>query len=142
MMTAHQWRWIVVKVLMLMLLLIQGCEQPSFAYTKMDMVKAIIGEAEGEPQEGKEAVACAINNRFTLSGVYGLKAPRVLKHLYSHTTWDNAVVALWMAEDQHYCAGLIHGAQYWEGTAFPIPYWAKTMTLTAVIGNQRFFRKD
>jgi hypothetical protein len=105
-----------------------------------DEIKAIIGEAEGEPQEGKEAVACAIHYRGNLAGVYGLHAPRVKKHLYSRQTWDNAVLAVYMAQDQEYCEGLIHGAQYWEGTAFPMPYWTQGMIVTAHIGHQIFFK--
>lgn len=129
-------------LLTLIVLLLCSCEDPAFSYSKLDMVKAVIGEAEGEPDNGQEAVACAIHNRGTLTGVYGLHAPRVRKHQYSRAAYENAVVAVWMAEDQEYCEGLIHGAQFWEGKAFPVPYWAKSMTLTAVIGNQRFFRKD
>lgn len=112
------------------------------AYTQDEAVRAVIGEAEGEPQEGKEAVACAIHNRGTLKGVYGLHALRVINKEYSRKTWENAVVAVEMAEDQEYCESLIHGAQYWEGTAFPVPYWARGMKVTAIIGHQRFFRKD
>lgn len=109
---------------------------------QLQLVKAVLGEAEGEPQVGKEAVACAINNRGSLTGVFGLHNPRVLKHLYSRDSYHNAVVAVWMAQDAQYCTKLIKGAQFWEGTRYPLPYWAKSMTLTAVIGNQRFFRKD
>jgi hypothetical protein len=109
---------------------------------RIALVKAVIGEAEGEPQEGKEAVACALHNRGTLAGVYGLRAPRVRKHLYSKSTWEDAVVAVWMADNHDYCDSIIHGAQFWEGTRFPTPYWAKSMQLTAVIGHQRFYRKD
>jgi hypothetical protein len=112
------------------------------AYTFVDEVKAVIGEAEGEPQQGKEAVACAIHNRGTLKGVYGLRAPRVANELYSVRTWHDAVIAVYTAQDEAYCNGLIHGAQYWEGTAFKTPLWARKMTLTATIGHQRFYRKD
>lgn len=130
-------------IVLILAVLISGCDQtPGFAYTKDQLVKAIIGEAEGEPQMGKEAVACAIHYRGTLKGVYGLHNPRILKHLYSRSTWGNVLRAVESAQDQEYCEGLINGAQYWEGTKFPIPYWAKSMTMTAVIGNQRFFRKD
>lgn len=131
-----------MKIFLLVLVLLSGCAHAAFAYTKFDAVRAVIGEAEGEPQQGKEAIACAIHYRGTLTGVFGLHAPRVRRHLYSQNTWDNAVIAVWMAEDQEYCEGLINGAQYWEGSSFPTPYWAKTMKLTAVIGHQKFYRKD
>lgn len=112
------------------------------AYTEQDVINAVIGEAEGEPQQGKEAVACAIHYRGNLSGVYGLKAYRVIHHKYSHKTYVQAKRAMNVAEDKEYCEGLINGAQYWEGTAFPTPSWARNMTLTAVIGNQKFYRDN
>lgn len=149
----------MIKLVLIMALLsMGGCDDPVFATGTLrlaaaarndarvsydlQLVKAVLGEAEGEPQEGKEAVACAIHNRGTLRGVYGLRNPRVLKHLYSRASFDNAVVAVYMAQDQEYCEALIKGAQFWEGTDFPTPYWAKSMKLTAVIGKQKFFRKD
>ena len=133
--------WISIFILLLVLVvmcLMAGCAQ---AYTVKDEIKAVIGESEGEPFQGKVAVACAIHFRGTLHGVYGLHAPRVVHHKYSQKTYKDAVKAVEMSQDQDYCQGLISGAQYWEGTKFPLPYWAKSMTVTAVIGNQKFFRE-
>ena len=109
-------------------------------------VLAVIGEAEGEPPQGKEAVACALNNRGTLYGVYGLRAKRVVHHLYSLDTYNNAWVAVYMAQDVGYCEQLIHGAQFWGSTIYD-EHWIKTMQKqgyvhTATIGNQSFYRKD
>lgn len=129
--------WITIGIVMFLML--RGC---AFAYTQEDTIKAVIGEAEGESQEGKEAVACAIHYRGSLKGVYGLRASRVINHKYSLKTYKQARQAVEIADDREYCEGLINGAQYWEGTYFPTPYWAKSMTLTAVIGHQRFYRKD
>ena len=106
------------------------------AYTQEDAVKAVIGEAEGEGYKGMLAVSGAIRNRGTLQGVYGLHAPRVLKHKYSELTYNTALKA-WNAS-RH--IDISNGAKYWEGTRFPIPYWAKNMRVTAIIGNQKFFR--
>lgn len=126
----------------LILLICAGIQHQASAYT-LDEVKAIIGEAEAEPQEGKEAVACAINNRGTMKGIYGGHSFRVRHQLYSKTIFVQAVLAAEIAEvSPSYCDELIHGAQFWEGAAFPKPYWAKSMKLTAVIGHQRFYRKD
>jgi len=123
--------------------LLQGCsEDPVYAFGKSDTILAVIGEAEGESQVGKEAVACAINNRGTLKGVHGLYSDRVTQHLYSKDTYNKAQAAVQAATNKNYCDELIHGAQYWDGTAFPVPYWAKSMKLVAVIDNQRFFRKE
>lgn len=133
------WERLLRKVGLLMaFMVVCGC---SYAYTPQQAILAVIGEAEGESQHGKEAVACAIHNRGTLQGVYGLHAPRVKNHLYSSKTYDNAKRAVEIAEDQEYCNGLVNGAQYWEGTKFKTPYWAKNMQVTAVIGNQKFFRE-
>lgn len=122
--------------------LLCGCNDPAFAYTEKDAIKAVIGEAEGESQEGKKAVACAIHYRGTLKGVYGLTAKRVLNHKYSELTYRNAKQAVEASNDEEYCEGLVKGAQYWEGISFPTPSWAKNMTLTTIIGNQRFYRKE
>lgn len=106
---------------------------------KWRVVYAIIGEAEGEPYKGKLAVACAIQNRGTLKGVYGEKAPRVKQRKYSSKVLVSAIQAYEESLHPENCT-FIDGADHWEGTAFPEPYWAKSMEVTAVIGNQRFYR--
>jgi len=106
---------------------------------KTRAVMAVIGEAEGETYIGKLAVACAIRERGTLRGVFGEHAPRVKKHLYSVKTFVAADRAWEESRDPGNCAMTDH-ADHWEGTAFPLPSWAKDMKQTAVIGNQRFFR--
>lgn len=116
----------------------KGCH----AFTQAGEIKAVIGEAEGESIEGKTAVACAINNRSSLKGVYGLHAPRVRHHLYSEKVYLDSAYAVEKSHDPVYCLALINGAQYWEGTAFPEPIWAKSMVMTAEIGHQRFYRED
>jgi spore germination cell wall hydrolase CwlJ-like protein len=108
---------------------------------KIRMVNAIIGEAEGEPYEGKLAVACAIRNRGTLRGVYGEKSHRVLNHKYSHKTFIDAVRAYEESASPINCK-FIDGADHWEGTSFKQPAWAKNMITTATIGKQKFYRKD
>ena len=115
---------------------------------KERMVNAVIGEAEGEPYEGKLAVACAIINRVGLfgdfdkamRGVYGERSNRVINRLYSSKVFVETVMAYEEALNIGTC-DFIDGATHWEGTAFPTPYWAKEMVLTATIGNQRFYRK-
>lgn len=123
----------------LMLLVFIG---KAHAYTQEEEIKAIIGEAEGEPQTGRVAVACAINNRRSLQGVYGLHAYRVTHKLYTNMVYNDVIRDIKIAEDKNYCDDLIHGAQYWEGTNFKTPYWARKMKLTAIIGHQRFYRED
>lgn len=103
-------------------------------------INAIIGEAEGEGAVGMEAVACAIRNRGSLNGVYGEKAPRVIKRLYSDKIYILAKSAWVVSENASRCDNLIHGATHWEGTAFRTPYWAKSMSLVAIVRNQRFYK--
>jgi hypothetical protein len=118
------------------LCLIAGCfEGTAHAYSEQDAIKAVIGEAEGEGYKGMLAVAGALRNRGTLHGVYGLHAPRVIHHRYSQNTLRMAARA-W-EESKH--RDISNGARYWEGTRFPLPYWAKGMRVTAVIGRQKFF---
>lgn len=100
-------------------------------------VRAIIGEASSEGYEGMYAVACAIRNRQTLKGVYGLKA----KHVNAEPgwVWQLASKAWWEAE-----AGkdVTNGATSWENIeAFGEPYWAKQMEVTYKLGRHTFYRE-
>jgi len=97
-------------------------------------VKAIIGEAEGEPFVGKVAVAEAIRNRGHLKGVYGVKSPRVKKA--SLKVWKDAEKA-WQESKK---SNLVNGADHWESVDFPVPSWSKSMTKTATIGKHVFYR--
>ena len=84
------------------------------------------------------SVAFAIRNRGTLKGVYGLKAPRIIKRLYSKETYE-------MAKHQWEISGngcdITKGANHWENVkAFGDPYWAKSCTETVTIGSHNFYR--
>lgn len=100
-------------------------------------VLCVIGEAEGEGYNGMLAVSEAIRNRGTLKGVYGCNAKRVTGRLYSDETLRIASQA-W--KDSRGFSDITHGATHWEGTAFPVPYWAEGMIVTATIGRQRFYK--
>ena len=130
-----------MRNILLSMLLILSVAMPAVAMDSARAVNAIIGEAEGESQKGKVAVACAIRNRGTLKGVYGEKAPRVTKQLYSAKVKSDAQKAWNESADQQACS-FIDGADHWEGTKFKTPYWAKGMKVTATIGSQRFYRKE
>lgn len=75
-------------------------------------VKALIGEFEGEGYDAMKAGACALRSRGTLSGVYGLRAPRVIKHLYSDDIEARAVVAWATSADPGAC-DYMKGADHW-----------------------------
>jgi len=59
-----------------------------------DAIRAIIGEASNQGYRGMLIVACAIRNRGTLKGVYGLNAKHV--DAEPRTVWDTARCA-WKA---------------------------------------------
>ena len=113
-----------------------------------DAVKAIIGEAEGEPYQGKVALAYALINRGTLKGVYGHNAVIQSKdgrlyrkngRLISEKVQRDALKA-WHYAKANPSKDITLGADHWEGTAFKKPYWANGMTETITIGNQRFYK--
>lgn len=130
--------WTLVKVTCCLLLSLSLVGNVYAGELRKDrVVMAIIGEAEGEGYKGMLAVACAIRNRGTLQGVYGEKAPRVVKHKYSPKTFVLAVKAY----EESAKVDITGGATHWEGTKFKTPYWAHGMIVTATIGNQRFYRE-
>lgn len=99
-------------------------------------IKAIVGEAAGEPYIGKVALAEAIRNRGHLNGVFGLKRESFISeqpkwvHDQAKKAWNAS------AKTNH-----VKGASFWESTDFPEPYWAKGMKVTAHIGKHKFYRK-
>lgn len=102
---------------------------------KAQAVRAIIGEASNQGKKGMLAIACAIRNRGTLRGVYGVKA----KHVDNEPkwVWDRAERA-W---DQSARTDITGGADHWENVkAFGEPYWAKSMVKTVIIGDHQFYK--
>lgn len=140
---------IVCVGLAIVFLILVGCKvaMANDDIVKERIVNAVIGEAEGEPYKGKLGVACAIINRVqthgsfdkAMRGVYGEKSPRVINRKYSSKTFVDAVRAYEESLNVGTC-DFIDGADHWEGTSFQTPAWAKSMVVTATIGNQRFFR--
>ena len=81
------------------------------------------------------AVAGAIRNRGTLSGVYGLRNPAVTKQ--PAWVWTRARHA-WAASATNDITG---GATHWENVkAFGLPDWARGMQQTAAIKDHVFFK--
>lgn len=101
-------------------------------------ILAIIGEAENQGYQGMLAVACAIRNRGTLKGVYGLNAPRVKQHKYSDATYKLAQKA-WYASFRQ---DITNGATHWENIkAFGKPSWSNKMIETYRIKDHVFYRE-
>lgn len=121
-------------VVMVMLLI---CSNVWAAVPDKSAVLAIIGEAENQGADGMLAVACAIRNRGTLKGVYGVKAPRVVKGLYSKKTYQMAEKA-WNDSKR---VDVTNGATHWENIkAFGKPYWVASMRETYRLKDHVFYR--
>lgn len=105
------------------------------AYTEAQAVRAIIGEASNQGYEGMLAVACAIRNRGTLRGVYGLKA----KHVDQQPDWVWARARkAWKESAERDITG---GADHWENIrAFGTPKWAEKMIRTVQVKDHVFYR--
>lgn len=102
-----------------------------------DAIKAIIGEAENQGYDGMLAVACAIRNRHTLNGVFGIRGNRVRNKLYSTETLQYATKA-WHDSDEH---DITNGATHWENIkAFGNPYWARNMIKTFQYRDHVFYK--
>ena len=101
-----------------------------------DCIRAIVGEASGEPYEGMVAVGEAIRNRGHLKGVYGLRATHSDRE--PKWVWDRATRA-WEASRT---SNLTKGATNWEAIeTFGKPYWTKGMVKTAKVGSHSFYRR-
>lgn len=123
-------------VLILMMVPIQNClGNPNF--TDDQAIRAVVGEAAGEGYPGMYAVACALRNRGTLKGVYGLNA----KHVKNEPAWvwQQASKALAQSEDG---PDVTNGGTHWENIkTFGKPKWANSMTETARHGRHVFYKE-
>lgn len=124
-----------MRILMILIILIISTS----AFGDTRTVNAIIGEAENQGYEGMLAVACAIQNRGTLKGVYGEHAPRVTGKKYSKAILKQAQKAYRESLNADNCE-FVGGATHWESVDFKVPYWAKSMEVVAKIGKHIFYR--
>lgn len=125
------------------LFLLSGCDSPAMASVPADKaILAIIGEAESQHYEGMLAVAGAIRNRGSLRGVYGLKSPRVRKHLYSQKTYDMAETA-WIESES---VDTSNHATGWGNeddiNKFCTTTWWSHCVITAHVGDHWFYRRS
>ena len=112
----------------------QTVSQPSTLDPQL-AVRAIIGEAAGEPFTTKLAIAAALRNRDSLVGVRGLRNARMIDAQPARV-WADARCA-WSESATN---DLTHSAAYFESTNFPTPYWARGMKPTATVGVFRFWK--
>ena len=131
--------------------LVVGCGNANAESYNSRAIKAVIGEAEDEGQYGMQLIACAIANRGSLKGVYGEKAPRVVKKLYSEKVEMQAEEAWFKANnpDDAYMVDVcepLRGADHW-GSKQLDRKWIKKMAKAGYVKtfeykNHVFFRKD
>ena len=127
-----------------MFALLQGCAMAQGVVKvsfEQKAILAIIGEAEGEGFEGMLAVAGAIRNRGSFRGVYGLKAQRVRKHLYSQKTYDLARTAWVESESLDESNGATGWGNEEDLNKFCSEAWWHNCVITAHIGRHWFYRR-
>ena len=101
-----------------------------------EAIRAIYGEACGEPYVGKLAVAGAIRNRGTLRGVYGQTSPLLTQPINARA-WAQCARA-WRESATR---DITHGATHWENTHdFGANYWTRKMQCVGTFGRQQFFK--
>lgn len=101
--------------------------------------RAIAGEAEGEGPRGMLGVACALRNRGTLKGVYGVNAPRVKEGKVSPEIMREAERA-WQKSKKK---DITKGADHWHNLKREGPRkWTKQFKKTAVIGQHVFYKSN
>jgi hypothetical protein len=112
----------------------QTVSQPS-ALNPQLAIRAIIGEAAGEPFTTKLAIAGALRNRDSLAGVRGLRNARMID-AQPDWVWADARRA-WSESATN---DLTHGATHFDSVNFPTPYWAEGIKPVATVGVFRFWK--
>jgi hypothetical protein len=105
---------------------------PVWAGVPADLARrAIVGEAAGCPYLVKLGVACAIRNRGTLKGVYGLNA----RHNATEPAWVwNDAAKAWRESARH---DVTRGANHFGNADDVRKGTFKGMKLTVVLGEGR-----
>lgn len=110
------------------------------------LYKGIIGEAIGEGYEGMYAVACVYRNRLRKGLPLGCTALKradldsfVRRQGGKYKEMVEKIVKSVFCENS---PDITNGATHYENIqAFGLPYWAKEMKITTVIGSHTFFVK-
>lgn len=135
--------WPIMAILTI-IILIAGCQVAHAGISEAQGVACVIGEAEAEGYEGMLAVSYALQRRGTTKGVYGCKAPRVLKHKYSYITYMEASKA-WEYAQLNPADDITNEATGWGSVSdvnkFKRTKWWKNCIITARIGNHIFYRE-
>lgn len=107
----------------------------SFAFSSAELETCALGEARGEGVKGMTAIVQAIQNRKSLSGVYGCSAD-----LKSVTPAERALArkALRASSGKDITAGADHWGNASDVKAFKRSAWFKNCRQTVKIGNHYF----
>ena len=100
-------------------------------------VRAIIGEAAGEPFETKLAIAGALRNRGSLAGVRGLRNSKMID-VQPAQVWTDARRA-WSESATN---DLSRGGTHFESVNFTTPFWARDRLPVARVGMFRFWKME
>jgi hypothetical protein len=100
-------------------------------------VRAIIGEAAGEPFETKLAIAGALRNRDSLAGVRGLRNSKMID-AQPAWVWADARRA-WSESATN---DLSRGGTHFESVNFTTPFWARDRSPVARVGMFRFWKME
>jgi len=106
-----------------------------FEISHSQAIRALIGECGGGTYREMVAVGCALRNRKTLVGVYGLRAKWRIDHAPERV---KAMARRAWAESAR--RDITGGANHWESARHKKPYWTKGMAETARIGSFSFWR--
>ena len=130
---------IMSLILILIVLALDAHAQLQPAFSEENILRAGIGEASGEGEDGLYAVYCAILNRGTLKGVYGLTAG----HIQNEPQWvlNRARKAYLRAKSAYHSGGCQVYGTHWESVRFKEPYWAKSMVKTVKVKNHQFYKE-
>lgn len=107
------------------------------SYADDQAIRAIVGEARGEPFVGQVAVGEAIRNRGTLKGVYGayVDVPQITVH-----EWSQARSAWRVSKTSNLTNGAIGWGNESDWHKFTRYKWFKNTVETVRIGRHRFYR--
>lgn len=138
----------VARIITAMAMLV--CSFASEPEASRELLAAVlIAEAGGEGQAGLEAVMEVAQNRAgkkpvlavvtknVFSTLRGTTAEALIARSREHPRW---VAALKLATNGTR-TNHTRGATHFEATANPRPWWARHMTVTAVVGRQTFYRE-
>lgn len=102
---------------------------------------ALIGEAEGESQTCRIAIAETIRRRGGFKGVYGLHAPRVVKHKYTANSMTLARAAWWDSRYTNYSKHADGWGNASDIVKFRKAKWFRNCSVVAHIDGTYFWKQ-